>query len=123
MQNRQLRVLIVSRFGAHQKAIQAICASLPQFTIIETASSSRQALEMVRNSLPDLFITGANLDENQVCELISQVKKMPKPPFCIALTLSEFSNCFDQQLGPDQVISTRSFGSKLPEILNEVYVY
>ena len=123
MQNRQLRVLIVSRLGAHLKAIQAICASLPQFTEIETATSIHQALGLVRNSLPDLLIMGANMTEDRVCELLGQVKTMPKSPYCIVLTLSEFSACFDQQPGPDQVISTRSFGIRLPEILNEVYAH
>jgi DNA-binding NarL/FixJ family response regulator len=123
MQNQHLRVLIVSRLGAHQKAIQAICASLPQFTRIETATSARQALEQIKNDRPDLLITGANLTEERVCELLSQVKEMPKPPYCIVLTLSEFSPCSDQKPGPDQVISTKSFGTRLPEILNEVYAY
>jgi chemotaxis response regulator CheB len=117
---RKLRVLIVSRMGAHQKAIQTMCASLPQFSVVETVASMHQALEMVKNTLPDLLILGANLAEGQVCELVSRVKMMPKPPYCIALTIKEIDHCFDQQPGPDQVISTNAFAIRLPEILNEV---
>ena len=122
MQNRQLQVLIVSRYGAHQKAIKTICASIPAVSSIEIAPNTQLALEMLRNNRPDLIIMGANLSEEQVCELLDQVKNLPKPPYFVALTLSEFASCFDHHLEPDQIISTKSFGVRIPEILNEVYV-
>jgi PleD family two-component response regulator len=120
MENSQLRVLIVSPFGAHQKAIQALCASIPQIIVIDTAFNTPQAFDMISKILPDLIILGANLTESRVCEFLSQVGTLPNPPYCIALTVSEFGGCFDNQLGSERIIPTTTFAHRLPEILTQV---
>lgn len=121
MDRRKLRVIIVSKMGAHQKALQAMCASIPEIAVIDTITTTQHVLEKVIESLPDLLILGANLAENRVCEMVSQIKTIPNPPYCIALTLTEFTHCFDRQPGPDKVISTGSFAIRLPDVLDEVY--
>ena len=75
---------------------------------------------MVRDDLPDLVILGANLSEGRVCEFLSQVGTLPNPPYCIALTVSEFGSCFDQQVSAERVIPTTTFAHRLPEIVNQV---
>ncbi len=87
VKHRKLRVLIVSALGAHQKAIQAVCASKPQIVGIDLATKTQQAFEMVRNNPPDLVILGVNIPESRVCELLSQIRTLPEPPYCIALTV------------------------------------
>ena len=121
MENNKLRVLIVSNFGAHQKAIQAMCASIPQISDVYSVADTNQALEMVKTNLPDLMILGANLAESKVIEFLSRVTSMPFPPYCITLTLSDNDKSFDQNQCAGQIVSTRSFAVKLPEILSEVY--
>jgi chemotaxis response regulator CheB len=120
-ENGKLSVLIVSRLGAHQKAIQAICASFSRITSIETATNTHQALEMVRSHPYDLLILGANLVEDQACDLLNTVKQELNPPLCLAITLSEYETCINQYMDADRIISTNSFTNLLPEILNEVY--
>jgi len=121
MEHQKLSVMIISRMGAHQKALQALCASIPQITLVGTASNYQQAIEMIANQIPDVLILGANLAMNWMCELLAQINTMDKPPYCIALTLSDSKICFDQKPEPDKVISTGSFAVRLPEILDEVY--
>ena len=120
MEPRKLRVLIVSTMGAHQKAIQAMCAAIPQIEVVDTAFSIPQAFEMVRDNPPDLIILGANLSKSRACEFLSQIGTIPNPPYCIALTVSEFGTCFDLNVGTDQIIPTTMFAHRLPEILEQV---
>jgi chemotaxis response regulator CheB len=120
MEDRKLRVLIVSTRGAHQKAIQAMCASIPQIKVIDTAFDTLQAFEMIRNNPPDLVILGANLSESRVCELLGQIETMPNSPYCIALIISEYSNCFDQQIKAERLIPITTFAHRLPGILQQV---
>jgi hypothetical protein len=120
MNGRKLRVLIVSTRGAHQKAIQALCGSVPQITSIDTAVGTLQAFEMIREDPPDLVILGANLSVSLVCEFLSQVETLPNSPYWIALTVSEFGNCFDQQVSADRIIPTTTFAHRLPGILTQV---
>ena len=115
--DRKLRVLIVSTMGAHQKAIQAMCASIPKISRIDTAGGTQQALEMVRSNPPDLVILGVTLAESRACEFLSQIRALPNPPYCIALTVSEFGACYDQHVSADQIIPTATFAHRLPEIL------
>ena len=121
MTQRPLRVLIVSAVGAHQKAIQALCASIPQINRIDTVTGSKQAIEMIRNNPPDLVILGANLSERRVCEFLDQIEMLPETPYCIVLTVSEFGTCFDPLVSADQIIPTATFADRLPDILNRVY--
>jgi CheY-like chemotaxis protein len=121
VEHRKLRVLIVSAVGAHQKAIQAVCASEPQIMGIDSATKTQQAFEMVRYNPPDLVILGVNIPESRVCELLSQIRTLPEPPYCVALTVSEFGTCLDQSVGADQIIPTATFADRLPEILNQVF--
>ena len=121
MENRKLRVLIVSTVGAHQKAIQAMCASIPQINRIDTVTDTPQAYEMVKNYPPDLVILGVTLSQSSACELLSQIRALPNPPYCIALTVSEYGACFDQHISEDQIVPTTTFANRLPEILNLVY--
>jgi chemotaxis response regulator CheB len=106
--------------GAHQKAIQALCASIPQIMLIDTAFNIQQALSMVNENLPDLVILGVNVTESRVCEFLSQIETLPNPPYCIALTVSEFGPCFDMDISADQIIPTATFAHRLPEILMQV---
>ena len=116
----ELRVLIVATMGAHQKAIRAMCASIPQSKVIDTVSSTPQAIEMVRNNHPNLIIMGANLPERRACEFLDQLEMLPDPPYCIVLTASEYGTCFDRHVSADRIISTATFANRLPEILNRV---
>ena len=120
MEHKKLRVLIVSKFGAHQKAIQTSCASMPQFEVVDTVADTNQALEAFKFDSPDLIILGANLAEIKVLEFLDQLSSMPNPPYCIALTLSDNDKVFRQHKGTCQTVPTRSFSNQLPEILNEV---
>lgn len=120
MEHRKLRVLIVSTMGAHQKAIQAMCAAKPQIKVVDTAFNIPQAFEMVHANPPDLIILGANLSKSRVCEFLSQVGTLPNPPDCIALTVSEFGTCFDLNVSTDQIIPTTTFAHRLPEILEQI---
>lgn len=120
MTPRPLRILIVSAVGAHQKAIQTLCASVPQIKVIDTAVSTLQAFEMAVENLPDLIILGANLSKNRVCEFLSQLGTLPNPPYCIALTVSEFETCVDLNMSADQIVPTSIFAHQLPEILARV---
>ena len=122
MNGRKLRVLIVSTRGAHQKAIQVLCVSAPEIGSIDTSANIPQAFEMIKEDPPNLVILGANLSVSQVCEFLSQIETMPNSPYCIALTVSEFGNCFDKQISADRIIPTTTFAHRLPEILAQVPV-
>jgi DNA-binding NarL/FixJ family response regulator len=121
MDNLKLRALIASFPGAHQKAIQTLLSAIPQIKEIETVSSTRLALEQVITNPPDLLVTGANIPEDQVIELVQNWKTRTKSPYCIVVTLSESSNCLVQQAGADLILSTKSFARQLPEVLNQAF--
>jgi chemotaxis response regulator CheB len=121
MEYKKLHVLIVSIFSAHQKAIQAMCASMPQFSTVETVTDTSKALEMLKPGMPDLVIMGANIAENKVKEFLGHLSAISNPPYCIVLTYTENDKDPIQRQGICQVISTRTFSTRFPDILNEVY--
>ena len=123
MEHRKISVLIVSRSGTHQKAIKTICASIPQIGKFKSAANTEQAIEIVIETQPDLLILGANLSANDACKLLEQLQTTPKRPYCIALTISDYNHCTDQQLVADQIISTKLFADSLTRILNTEFAH
>jgi chemotaxis response regulator CheB len=120
MASSKISVLIIARFGAHQKAIKAMCASLPQLSIIDTVINPQQALDILEAKHVDLVILGANLPTNWICDLLIRVKKLPFAPYLIALTHQEINSCLTELEAPNQVVSTRSIVDRLPQILVEL---
>lgn len=123
MDNLKLRALIASFPGAHQKAIQTLLSSIPQITVIETASSARSALEQINNCSPDILITGANLPESQVVELVQIVKTRKQSPYCIVVTISESPDGLLHQAGADRTLSSDTFAHQLPEVLKQEFAH
>lgn len=121
MASTKISVLIIARFGAHQKAIKAMCAALPQLSIIDTAVTPQQAIDILETSHVDLIIMGANLPANWICELLSRLKKLSVAPYLIALTHQEINSCLSELEAPNQVVSTRSIADRLPQILVDLY--
>ena len=121
MEDKKLHVLIVSGFGAHQKAIRAMCSSMPHFGLVETVSDTNHALDMFKFRLPDLLILGANIAESKAFEFLGKLSAMSNPPYCIALTLSDNEKSIEHLQDICQMIPTRSFSRRFPEISNEVY--
>ncbi len=118
-----VRILLVDDNPEFLGAAVRFLAADPQIEIVGQALSARQAIAEVARLQPDLVLMDVAMPETNGFMATRQIKKRPKPPRVIVLTLydNDEYRAQAQAAGADGFVAKSEFGTQLLPLIHTLY--
>ena len=100
----RMMTLLVAKPGPLRDALQSLISTMPDLVMPLTADTGLLALRMIRESQPLLVVVGGGLPDEEVLELLRQIKDEWPETACLVLSESVQQRRLALAAGADSVL-------------------
>lgn len=116
----KIQTIIVARPGVSREVLQAILGSLPQIEVTGTVGGGLSALNLAGTTSPALLIIDSGLPEDEMVALLSHIKQDQPQIRCLVLAETTRQRERLLALGADAVILRNEPTEHLVEALDNI---
>lgn len=115
---KKVSVLLVCPSGLEQRSLTTSVNAMPQAVVTAKASGAASALRIIQNHPPDVLLADAYLLQDELAQLLKQVKEQRPEIVRVVLTAVSSQQHRLQQEGADYVLNYSNLNQQFPQILN-----